>query len=57
MFERTISVFNTESVPSNISYKSFKTLPMQNFYCDHRNFDSVNEPLIEAFRNSLFFKQ
>ena len=36
----------TESVPSNIAYKSFKTqnLPMQNSYCDHRNFDSVNQP-------------
>ena len=40
-------VFKTESVPANISYKSFKThnLPMQNSYCDHRNFDSVNQPL------------
>jgi hypothetical protein len=38
-------VFNTESVPSNISYKSFRTsnLAMQNSYCDHRN---VNQPLI-----------
>ena len=36
-------MFNTESVPSNISYNSFKTsnLPMQNSYCDFRNFDSV----------------
>jgi hypothetical protein len=30
---------NTNSVPSNISYKFFKTyLPMQNSDCDHRNF-------------------
>ena len=45
MFEETDSLFNTESVPSNISYKSFKTqnLPMQNSYCDHRNFDSGNQ--------------
>ena len=44
MFEGTVSVFNTKSIFSNISYKSFKTqnLPMQNSYCDHRNFDSVN---------------
>jgi hypothetical protein len=43
MFE----MFNTESVSSNISYKSFKTynLPMHNSYCDHRNFDSVNQSL------------
>ena len=43
MFEVTDLMLNTESVPSNISYKSFKTknLPMQNSYCDHRNFDSV----------------
>ena len=41
MFEGTHSVFNSESVPSNISYKSFKTqnLPKQNSYCDHINFD------------------
>jgi hypothetical protein len=32
---------NTESVASNISYKFFK-IPMQNSYCDHRYFDSVN---------------
>jgi hypothetical protein len=41
MFEETDSVFTSKLVPSNISYKSFKTLPMQNSYCDHRNFDSV----------------
>ncbi len=42
MFEGTAYVFNTESVPSNISYKSYKTynLPMQDSYCDHRNLDS-----------------
>ena len=38
-------MLNTESVPSRISYKSFKTLPKKNPYCDHRNFDSVNQPL------------
>ena len=39
MCEETDSVLNSESVPSNISYKSFKTwnLPMQNSYYDHRN--------------------
>jgi hypothetical protein len=44
MSEETDSEFNTKLVPSNISYKYFKTynLPMQNSYCDHRNFDSVN---------------
>ena len=47
MLEGTDSVFNlilnTES--SNISYKSFEpyNLPMQNSYCDHRNFDRVNQ--------------
>ncbi len=31
-------------VPSNISQKSFKqNLSMQNSFCDHRNFDSVNQ--------------
>jgi hypothetical protein len=45
MIEGTDLVFNTESVPSNISYKSFRTsnLAMQNSYCDLRN---VNQPLI-----------
>jgi hypothetical protein len=45
MIEGTDLVFNTESVTSNISYKSFRTsnLAMQNSYCDHRN---VNQPLI-----------
>ena len=43
MFEETDSMFNTESVASLTN--SLKTqLPMQNFYCDHRNFDSVNQP-------------
>jgi hypothetical protein len=48
MFERFGLVLNTKSVSSNISYKSFKTynLPMQNSYCDHRNFDNVNQALI-----------
>ena len=38
MFEGTDSVFNMNSVPSNSSYKSFKTknLTMQNSYCVHR---------------------
>ena len=43
MFEETDLMLNTNSVPTNISYKFFKTLPMQNSYCDYRNFDSVNE--------------
>jgi hypothetical protein len=45
MFEQTDLMLNTDSVSSNISYKFFKTqnLPMQNSYCDHRNFDSVNQ--------------
>ena len=30
----TLFACNNESVPSSISYKSFKTLPMQNSYCD-----------------------
>ncbi len=41
--------FNTSSISSNISYKSFKTLnlPKQNCYCDQRNFDGVNQQLKE----------
>ena len=41
-------MLNTELVPSNIFYKFFKTwnLPTQYSYCDHRNFDSVNQPLL-----------
>jgi hypothetical protein len=48
-----LKCLNTESVPSNISYKSFKTynLPMQNSYCDHRNFDSVNQSLATRISN------
>ncbi len=48
MFEGTDSMFNTKSGLSNISYKSFKlpNLPAQNSYCDHRNFDSVNQVLV-----------
>jgi hypothetical protein len=44
MFEGTDLMLNTDSVPTNISFKSFKTynLPTQNSYCDDRNFDSVN---------------
>ena len=44
MFEGNDSVLNSDSVPSKLSYKSFRTLnlPLQNTSCDHRNFDSVN---------------
>ena len=45
MFKQTDVMFNTESIPLNISYKLFKNLPMQNSYCGHRNFDSVNQAL------------
>jgi hypothetical protein len=48
MFEATDFVLNTKSVPSNIFLKTFQiitNLPMQNSYCDHRNFDNVNWPL------------
>ena len=48
MFEATDLMLNTESVPSNISYKSFKTS-----YCDHRNFDSGNQ----ALYSQLFLKR
>jgi hypothetical protein len=47
MFEET-QVLNTESVPSNISCKSYANLPMQNSYCDHRNFDSVKKQVYVA---------
>jgi hypothetical protein len=40
MFDGTDSVLKSVPVASNISYKSFKILPMKNSYCDHRNFDS-----------------
>jgi hypothetical protein len=55
MFGGTDSVLNIESVPSNISYKSFKTqnLPMQNSYCDHRNFGSVNHALAHSINDYL----
>jgi hypothetical protein len=48
MFDEIDTVLNNESVPSKISYKSFKNLPMQNSYCDnrnvdHKNFTSVNQ--------------
>ncbi len=49
MFKETDQSLNAESVPSNISYKSFRTqdlFPVQNSSCDHRNFDGVNQPLI-----------
>ena len=44
MFKETDLVLDTVSVPSNISYRSFKTynLPMKNSCCDHRNFNNVN---------------
>ena len=46
MFEvQPTPVFNTKSVPPNVSYKPFKNAPMKNSYCDHRNFDSVNQLL------------
>jgi hypothetical protein len=46
MLEGTDLMFNTESVSSNISYKpSNYNLPMQNSYCDHRNFNIVNQAL------------
>jgi hypothetical protein len=45
MFDGTEAVLNIASVPANISYKSFKTFPMQNSYCDHRNFVNVNQAL------------
>jgi hypothetical protein len=40
-----------------------KNFPMQNSYCDHRNFDSINQPqdwrnnvnYYMAFQNSLFW--
>ena len=45
MFEETDSLFNTEAVPSNILYTNPSKLRiityMQNFNCDHKNFDSV----------------
>ena len=48
MFKRTDEVLNIKSVPSNISYKSFKTynLLMPNSYCDDRNFERVNRILV-----------
>ena len=51
MSEGTDSVLHIESVPLNISYKSFKTSPVQNSYCDHRNFDSVNQSSAAGFRH------
>jgi hypothetical protein len=52
MFEETDLLLNTESISSNISYKSFKTynLPMQNSYCDHRIFDSVDKTLFHVLQ-------
>ena len=50
MFEGSDSGLNTETVASKIYYKSFKTqnLPFQNSYCDHRNFDNVNQPSYQS---------
>ncbi len=47
----TDKVLSTETVPSNISYKCYEThethnLPMHYSYCDHRNFGSLDQPLI-----------
>ncbi len=54
MFEGNDSMFNAQSVPSNISYKSLKTsnIPTQNSYCGHRNFDSVNQPRESSVQDS-----
>ena len=48
-------MLNAESGPSDISYKSFKTqdLLLQASSFDHRNFDSVNQPLIYCFRKPV----
>ena len=45
MFEQANQMFNSKSVPSNISYKFFTTwkLHMENSYSDHRNFVSINQ--------------
>jgi hypothetical protein len=52
MFEGTDSVFKK----FNISLKHFspnrQNLPMQNSYCDHRNFDSVKQPELAKSKNS-----
>jgi hypothetical protein len=45
MFEGTNSVLNNESFPLKKFLQILPNLniPMQNSYCDHRNFDSVNQ--------------
>ena len=45
-------MFNTESVPSNISYKSFKMLdlPMQNSNCYRKNVGSVIQLLCRVLK-------
>ena len=51
MFVGTDAVLNSETVPSEISYNSFKTwnLPIYaKFYCDHRNFDTVRNVLLHV---------
>jgi hypothetical protein len=48
MFEETESVLNTKSVALNI-LQNLEFTHVQNSYCDHRNFDSVNQPLDQAY--------
>jgi hypothetical protein len=46
MFEETDSCVNTKSQFLQHFLQIFKNLEftlLQNFYCDHRNFDSVNQ--------------
>ena len=56
MFEGTDLLFNTKPVCSNIPYQSFKTqnLPVQNSYCDHRNFDGVNQPYLNYNKINMY---
>ena len=59
MSEGTNLMLNTDSNASDISYKSFKiqNLPMQNSYCDHRNFDSVILCIISRSDKSICLRQ
>jgi hypothetical protein len=43
IFEETVSLFNIFKTP-------LIPLPMQNSYCDHRNFDSGNQPLMSVMK-------
>ena len=43
IFEETVSLFNIFKTP-------LTPLPMQNSYCDHRNFDSGNQPLMSVMK-------